>query len=166
MSRGVALVASKPGRAQVFFCLRVGICHRITLHLCQFGTGAARAIRPCPSRICFGRLCCVAGCLDSGAGPGWRRQAGCGNRGLHAEDWHVRCGYASTVCRERCGWRSAAGRHFVFGYDRYTVVLIGACRPQFQRQVQCKGGATGWRGREWGGIGGLCNNHWWNSLRY
>ena len=26
-------------------------------------------------RIC-GRLCCVAGCLNSGAGPGWRRLAG------------------------------------------------------------------------------------------
>ena len=26
-------------------------------------------------RIC-GRLCCVAGCLNSGAGPGWRRPAG------------------------------------------------------------------------------------------
>jgi len=26
-------------------------------------------------RIC-GRLCCVAGCLNSGAWPGWRRPAG------------------------------------------------------------------------------------------
>ena len=153
MSRGVALVASKPGLAQVFFCLRVGTCHRITLHLCQFGTDAARAIRPCPSRICFGRLCCVAGCLDSGAGPGWRRQAGCGNRGLQAEDWHVRCGHASSVCGERGGWRSTAGRHFAFGFDRKTVVLIADRSPQFRNKAQRTGGVAGSAGSAAGGRG-------------
>ena len=61
-----------------------------------------------------------------GIGFGCAQPAGRPSGDLHAEDLHVRCGHASAVCNGRCGWRSAAGRHFAFVYDRKTVVLAWA----------------------------------------
>ena len=71
-------------------------------------------------------LCTQAHNLKHRCAPNWRwgaQPAGRASRDLHAEDWHVRCSHASAVCGERCGWRSASGRHFAFGIDRTAVVL-------------------------------------------
>ena len=54
---------------------------------------------------------------------GCAQPAGRASRDLQAEDRHVRCGHARAVCGERCGWGSAAGRHFAFGIGRTFVVL-------------------------------------------
>lgn len=54
------------------------------------------------------------------------------------------------IKRNKCGWRSAAGRHFAFGIDRYNGALTvgrsstASLAGDAGYLVACVAGAAGW----------------------